>query len=163
MARQMCFKCSGSGKMQCPICHGKGSTSRLNYNMEVEITPCNPTMSCDACGATGWIGTATGGIVNPGLITEPGPPRAATTTLAGKWQGPDGSIYEFTGSGRDFRLRIASPIGDATGSIRLEGRRGQLSVVMPMLGTIMCGLEIADDYRSLTITTMGVPSRFRRV
>jgi hypothetical protein len=160
----MCFQCGGSGKMKCTICHGKGSTSRLNGKMEVEITPCYPTMPCSACGASGWIGSAIGtATVNPGPITQAEPSQPVPKTLAGKWQGPDGSIYEFTGSGPEFRLRAPSPIGDATGTVRLERRRGQLSLVLPMLGAVACGLEIAEDYRSLTITTMGVPTRFRRI
>lgn len=55
MASQKCYRCSGSGKMTCTICHGRGSTTRLGMNGDLDLTPCYPTMRCSLCGGQGYL------------------------------------------------------------------------------------------------------------
>lgn len=156
----MCFTCNGTGKMKCTICGGKGYTSRLTYGMEAEMSPCYPTMRCSSCNGTGKVGRDPDRHSRPDV--KPPPPKPPSTNLAGRWQADDGSIYDVSGKGPRYKLTIRSPIGEATGTIDLDGLYGTLDMTLPMLGSVECEVEVAEDFNTMTIVTMGVPARFRR-
>jgi hypothetical protein len=84
------------------------------------------------------------------------------TSLAGKWKAPDGTLYEFTGEGPEFDVRVQGKTQRATGQIVLEGRKGKLRLATASLGNITVDLEVAPDGQSLTVVTMGIPNQFRR-
>jgi hypothetical protein len=161
-----CYVCGGSGKIPCTICGGRGHTSRMTYDLQVQITPCYPQMTCSSCGGSG-------GVMGPTAVAMPsleGPPpdaeahpEPAPKTLAGDWRSLDGTLHKFTGSGSKYQLTIPSPIGNATGTFQLKGRRGKGTVTVPYVGAAECEIELAADYRTLTITTMGIPAVLRRV
>lgn len=167
MPRQTCPQCSGSGRMPCSICHGRGHTRRMTVNLEVEITPCYPTMSCSRCSGRGYVETT---IVVPEI--DRGPRKAPPTspppsTLEGCWEAPDGSSYEFSGEGPDYEVVGRSPAGNTSGRASLRGRTATLVVDVPFLGHVKSQCEIESNWRRMTVTTtlMGftVPVAFKRV
>lgn len=161
MAYRPCTMCSGSGKINCSICGGRGFTSRLTVNLEAETTPCLPKMTCSMCGGSGRINMPDGPLP-PHTRASPPPEAKPPAGIAGKWQADDGSVYEVDGAGSKYTMLVRSPIGDARGPVRLNGRRGRLTLDLPMLGPVEASIEVAEDWRTMTITTHGVPARFVR-
>src|SRR4051812_25380021 len=118
-----CPTCGGTGTVPCPTCHGQGFTSRTTEDGEVQrLCPAcqgKRKAQCSPCHGTGQLAPAP-------AAPAPAAPRPQVPTparLAGRWNGVEGTWYEFIpNGGPNYRCTAGGPLGpSATGTAKLVG------------------------------------------
>lgn len=123
-----CGSCSGTGKVSCTSCGGRGYTSRLTINVELDMSPCavcggKGKIRCNFCGGSGEIRIPAGehadarptnsdtmegmlnimGTSSPIMLTRD--PGEYPDILVGRWNTADGSGgYEINKEGDNYNV-----------------------------------------------------------
>ena len=159
----MCGSCSGSGKVTCPGCGGKGNKTRMTMNGEVETLPClvcggSRRVRCNFCQGTGQIGT--------GPSNRPTAPRSGKSNedvLEGRWD-TKGGWYEFTKDGDRYSFTEHGAVGTTgKGTATISGRTVTLQGTNPF-GAYTTQFELDGDTLrgSLKVLGMSVPTTLTR-
>lgn len=112
-----CTSCNGSGKVPCPTCHGQGFVSRPNEEGQIVQKLCTlctgeRQIRCGFCRGTGKVSA-----IEPAKpqAAPARPAAAAPDRLAGRWNGAEGTWYEFVPDGRGYKV-TAGGLRGPTGS-----------------------------------------------
>ncbi len=157
MAR--CGACMGSGKVRCPTCSGRGYTTRLTINGEMDMSTCGVCagrrqIACTFCGGRGSITVPGEGPERPAADA---PPRDPANPLAGRWQADDGEWYEFRKTAAGFHVVTGNADGQTgEGTASLRGSRVAVRVNVVLWGTFDLQFELSDDCLGGTFDIMGV-------
>ena len=143
-----CTNCGGTGTISCPTCHGQGYTTRLTEDGEESRRLCGACegkrrVRCSACHGTGEL--VVRAPVQP-LPTQPRP-QAHVDRLAGRWNGVQGTWYEFVLDGNRYRATAGGPAGvSGTGTATLVGHKVSLDATDALLGHYLLELALHGDH-----------------
>lgn len=152
----MCGMCSGSGKVTCPGCGGKGNKTRMTINGEVETLPClvcggSRRVRCDLCQGTGQIGTGPGG-----GSSAPRKRKSNEDVLEGRWN-TKGGWYEFTKEGDHYSVTERGALGKTgSGTATLSSRTVTIQV-RNVMGAYTLQFELDGDTLRGSMKVMGKP------
>ena len=172
-----CTNCNGSGTVTCSTCHGQGFTTRFNDDGEETKRLCGACegkrqVRCMTCHGTGDV------VVRPGASPAPAMAATATTTstsaahpgapidrLAGRWNGVQGTWYEFVPDGNRYRATSGGPMGaSGTGTATLVGHKVSLDASDKLLGHYTLELNLHGNFMDGIDRKAGfpIPVTFRR-
>ncbi len=164
-----CGACSGSGKVTCPSCGGKGRHSRFS-SQGVETDTClvcygSGRARCDFCSGKGTIGGSIDpigpGVQPPLRMREPG-----ADPLEGRWQEPNGNWYKFEKTNTGYRVTAGSAVATTgEGTATLSGNKVTLEVKYLLIGKLKQEFELRENELAGYMSLFGVrlPMVFRPV
>jgi hypothetical protein len=147
----MCPTCGGAGTVPCPTCHGQGFTSRTTPDGETVNRLCPACQgkrkaACTACHGTGQAAPAP---AQPAPAPAAAHPHAPSPDrLAGRWNGHEGTWYEFVpNGGPNYRVSAGGPLGtSATGTAKLVGHTITIDATDKLLGHYTLELMLRGNY-----------------
>ena len=140
-----CAICHGSGSTACPACDGMGYTLDLDDHDEMIrrlCTECHgrPLHVCRSCAGTGVVDKAPAIVGVPVAAAGSAPQRSTSgqpprDRLAGRWNGEQGTWYEFVPDGNHYRATAGGPTGvSAVGTATLVGHTVKLDASDKLVG-----------------------------
>ena len=146
-----CASCNGTGTLACPTCHGQGFTSRTTEDGETLQRLCSGCqgkrqMPCGVCRGTGE--AVEHAPAQPAPTTAARPHAAIPDRLAGRWNGHEGTWYEFTANGGpNYRVTAGGPLGPSgSGTAKLIGHTITIDATDKLLGHYTLELMLRGNY-----------------
>ena len=148
-----CTTCGGTGKVTCPTCHGQGFSVRVADDGQETRRLCgfcggDRNIRCGACRGTG----VASALHEPVPAASPRPAVAQPDRLAGRWNGQQGTWFEFVPDGRGYRATAGGPRGvSGQGTATLLGNKvgvdatdilcGHYSLELTLIGNHLEGID----------------------
>ena len=156
-----CGACFGSGRQSCSACHGRGYIPRLTASGDMDMSPCavcggSRKVRCQFCGGRGEVTSPSDS--SPAGPTRPRKRRASEDLLEGRWNGPQGSWFEFTREDGEYRVAEGGPLGTTgRGSATIDGQTVTVQSTNVLLGQYRLELRLAGDQLIGQLNVMGFP------
>ena len=137
-----CATCDGTGKAACVSCHGEGIITRTGDDGESVSRLCGlcqgkRVVTCGACHGTGQVVGHEAPAPGPAAVAARPQlaGQAQADRLAGRWDGAQGTWYEFVPDGNRYRATGGGPRGvSAIGTATLVGHTVKLDADDPFYG-----------------------------
>ena len=156
----ICASCSGRGTVTCFSCGGRRFISRLTASGDMDMNACGVcagkgTIRCQFCGGSGKVGA------DPQQGGPPPLPRARAAgedALAGRWNGQQGTGYEFVKRSNSYEVIEFGPLGrTGAGSAKLSSNIARLDIDNVLFGHYSIDLKLEGDTLKGTLMVMGIP------